>query len=30
MAKRAYHFLKRLVGGGGSANTAPAMFQQLD
>src|SRR5258706_8956555 len=27
MAKRAYRFLKRLVGSGGSASTAPAMFQ---
>jgi hypothetical protein len=30
MAQRAYRFLKRLVGSGGSASTAPAMFQQLD
>lgn len=30
MAKRCYRFLKRLVGGGGSANTVPTMFQQLD
>jgi len=27
LAKRVYRFLKRLVGNGGSANTAPAMFQ---
>jgi uncharacterized cupin superfamily protein len=30
LANRAYRLLKRLVGNGGSANTAPAMFQQLD
>ena len=27
LAKRGYRFLKRLLGGGGSANPAPAMIQ---
>lgn len=27
IARRGYRFLKRMIGGGGSADTAPAMFQ---
>jgi uncharacterized protein len=27
IARRGYRFLKRMIGGGGSANTVPAMFQ---